>query len=426
MKIGIIGLGKLGLPCAVAIAAKGHTVIGYDTNPEINSKVHPKLVLYSNELNEDCTESIDNMLENTTLKFVDSVDEIIYNSEIIFIAVQTPHKSVFEGSNVMPVEREDFDYTVLVNCFKELSTKIEKQSESKIVTIISTVLPGTLRKYILPITTSKIKLCYNPYFIAMGTVVYDFYNPEFILLGIIDKEAEAPVIEFYNTITKSQVFVTTLENAEMIKVSYNTFITTKIVLANNIMEMCHKLPNTNVDDVMMALKKADTRLISGAYLNGGMGDGGGCHPRDNIAMSWLSNKLNIQNNYYDFIMRKREAQTGFFVDIILEKQKSTGLDIVILGTAFKANTNLETGSPAILLKNLLENIHIQCETYDPYVNQGYKFELQKKIYFIGCKHDVFKTYDFKEGSVVIDPNRYIPLKDGVDIIHVGVGNQILQ
>ena len=172
MKIGIIGLGKLGLPCAVAIAAKGHTVIGYDTNPEINSKVHPKLVLYSNELNEDCTESIDNMLENTTLKFVDSVDEIIYNSEIIFIAVQTPHKSVFEGSNVMPVEREDFDYTVLVNCFKELSTKIEKQSESKIVTIISTVLPGTLRKYILPITTSKIKLCYNPYFIAMGTVVY--------------------------------------------------------------------------------------------------------------------------------------------------------------------------------------------------------------------------------------------------------------
>ena len=84
----------------------------------------------------------------------------------------------------------------------------------------------------------------------------------------------------------------------MIKVSYNTFIGTKICLANNIMELCDSLPNTNCDDVMNALCMASNRLISKSYLTGGMGDGGGCHPRDNIALSWLSAELNIKYNFF--------------------------------------------------------------------------------------------------------------------------------
>ena len=138
-------------------------------------------------------------------------------------------------------------------------------------------------------------------------------------MGHIDDDAEKKVKEFYKTITNAEVFSTTLENAEMIKVSYNTFITTKIVLANNVMEMCHNLPNTDVDVVMSALKKGNRRLTSSAYLNGGMGDGGGCHPRDNIAMSWLSTTIGIDRNYYDFIMKKRENQTEFLANIIIDK-----------------------------------------------------------------------------------------------------------
>ena len=270
MKIGYIGLGKLGLLCAVATSLKGHDVIGYDINPNFNSNVHPKDILYSKEADENGLHSIDNIIKNTKLKIVDNLKDIISHSEIIFIAIQTPHKDIFEGINIMPDEREDFDYSWLINCIKELSDNIDEQSNTKIVNIISTVLPGTLRKYILPIVSKKIKLCYNPYFIAMGTVVYDFYNPEIVLLGCIDKDAEKKVIEFYKTITDAEVYSTSLENAEMIKVSYNTFITTKIVLANNIMEMCHRLPNTDVDEVMNALKKSDKRIISKVYLNGGM------------------------------------------------------------------------------------------------------------------------------------------------------------
>jgi UDPglucose 6-dehydrogenase len=422
MKIGVIGLGRLGLPVAVAIDNKGHDVVGYDINPNYNSKMHPKELLYTKETDETGKNTLMPMLEKSELKIVDTIKEVIEHGEIIFVAIQTPHQKQFEGDMPMPEERCDFDYTYLINCMEMLNKELNESKQTKIVTIISTVLPGTLRKYILPNLSPYIKLCYNPFFIAMGTVVYDFYNPEFILLGRVDDDAELKVKEFYKTISDSRVYSTSLENAELIKVSYNTFITTKLVLVNNIMEMCHRLPNTNVDEVTNALKLGTRRLVSPSYLTGGMGDGGGCHPRDNIAMSWLNRELGIECNYFDFIMKKREKQTEFFANIIEEKMKESGLDICILGKSFKPETNLTEGSPAILLKNILELRGIESEQYDPYIDVAVTdFKLEKKIYFIGCKHSLFSTYEFPEGACVIDPNRYIPLKDGVEIIHVGIG-----
>lgn len=426
MKIGFLGLGKLGLPCAVATDAKGHEVLGYDVNPMITSSKHPKNLLYTQEADETGKGTIMPLLEQSNLKIVDTIQEVVEHSEIIFVAIQTPHKECFEGHIPIPEQREDFNYEWLINCIKELSDVLDKMNVKKIVTIISTVLPGTLRKYIFPILSKNISLCYNPYFIAMGSVVYDFYNPEFILLGHIDDDAEKKVKEFYKTITNAEVFSTTLENAEMIKVSYNTFITTKIVLANNVMEMCHNLPNTDVDVVMSALKKGNRRLTSSAYLNGGMGDGGGCHPRDNIAMSWLSNTIGIDMNYYDFIMKKRENQTEFLANIIIDKHKETNLPICILGTAFKPNTNIETGSPTVLLKNILVKRGYIVETYDPHIcKDNTEYKLSDKLYFIGCKHDIFTTYVFTERSYIIDVNRYISHNQGsANITYVGVGNKI--
>jgi len=426
MNIGFIGLGKLGLPCAVAISAKGHNVIGYDINPIITSKTHLKEILYTQETDEFNQNTIQPMLESSKLKIVDTIEEIVENSEIIFVAIQTPHQSCYEGHVPIPNERADFNYEWLINCIKTLSDILDRMNVKRIVTIISTVLPGTLRKYIFPILSKNIKLCYNPYFIAMGSVVYDFYNPEFILLGHIDDDAEKKMCEFYKTITDAEVFSTTLENAEMIKVSYNTYITTKIVMANNIMEMCHKLPNTDVDVVMSALKKGTRRLTSPAYLSGGMGDGGGCHPRDNIAMSWLCNNLGIELNYYDFIMNKREKQTEFLANCIIETHKKTNLPICILGTAFKPNTNIETGSPAILLKNILINKEYNVESYDPNMeNEKNKvFNCENKLYFIGCKHDIFSTYKFTDDCYVIDPHRYIKEENCKNIIYVGIGDKL--
>jgi len=423
MKISFIGLGKLGLPVAVAIDAKGHEVLGYDINPKYNSSTKPSDCLYTQEKNADLSGPITPMVEKSNLKFADTMEESIKFGDIVFVAIQTPHIAKYGGQCPIPNERVDFDYTWLINCIKQISEVLDKIEENKIVTIISTVLPGTLRKYILPIMSKRINLCYNPFFIAMGTVVNDFYFPEFILLGKVNQEAEEKVKAFYNTISDSPVFSTSLENAELIKVSYNTFITTKVVMANNLMEMCHHLPNTNVDEISAALKMGTRRLVAPTYLQGGMGDGGGCHPRDNIAMSWLSNELGLKNNYYDFIMKKREEQSQFLADLVKSKKEEYNMDVCILGTAFKAETNLLDGSTALLLKHQLKEMGIEVDTYDPSIDTK-EFKLEKKIYFIGCGHKIFKTYKFVEGSHVIDPHRYLPKLEGVTYTQVGVGPKI--
>ena len=154
-----------------------------------------------------------------------------------------------------------------------------------------------------------------------------------------------------------------------------------------------------------------------------MGDGGGCHPRDNIAMSWLSNELGLKYNYYDFIMKKREQQSQFLADLIKTKKEELKLPVCILGTAFKAETNLLDGSTAILLETQLKNMEIEVETYDPNINEE-EIILDKKIYFIGCGHKVFKEYKFIEGSHVIDPHRYLPKLDGVTYTEIGIGPKV--
>ena len=217
------------------------------------------------------------------------------------------------------------------------------------------------------------------------------------------------------------VYDTTIENAELIKVLYNTFISTKLSFTNVVMEMCSKLPNTNCDDVMNALVLGNKRILAPSYWSGGMGDGGGCHPRDNIALSWLSNNLDLSHNWFDNIMKQRENQTDWMADLVISN--SNGRDIVILGKSFKPETNITTGSAAVLLKNLLVEKGIDVIDWDPFVDEDELKLLPNtpRCYFIGTKHDEFLDYNFEEGSVVIDPWRYIPESDKYKLISIGVG-----
>jgi UDPglucose 6-dehydrogenase len=262
----------------------------------------------------------------------------------------------------------------------------------------------------------------------MGTVWNDFTNPEFILLGRHDESTGTLVKSFYQTITSAEVFETTVENAELIKVTYNTFIGMKIAYANTIMEMCNSLPNTNVDAITAAICMANKRLISPAYLTGGMGDGGGCHPRDNIAMSWLSEKLGISYNFFDAIMMARERQTDFLADLICKERADLKNDmpVVILGKAFKPDTNLSTGSPAVLLGNILKERFVPFSYSDPYCadcDSLTKSTSKRAIFFIGCKHSVFFDVRFPSGSIILDPHRFIPKDTSgeVTVKYIGTG-----
>ena len=170
----------------------------------------------------------------------------------------------------------------------------------------------------------------------------------------------------------------------------------------------------------------DDRIISYKYLSGGMGDGGGCHPRDNIALSWLSDKLGLSFNWFDSIMKQREKQTDWLANLIEEtsfKYKGCydGYPIKILGKSFKPETNIITGSPSILLKNILEERgHKQVSMWDPYVDTHKLLTGEEAmIYFIGTKHPDFTTYSYNQGSIIIDPWRYIPEQDNCEVIRIG-------
>jgi UDPglucose 6-dehydrogenase len=411
MKIGFIGLGKLGLPCALAIASKGHDVYGYDIDLNVKKYIDQKKIPYREELVEE-------FLNKYKVNFTD-FDNVIDNSDIIFVPIQTPHEYKYEGCTRIPEERADFSYEWLKDGIKNISDSISKQNKNKVVIIVSTVLPGTIEREIIPIIkdNNKFKLCYNPFFIAMGTTISDFLNPEFVLFGVDDEWAADKAEEFYKTIHDKPFYKTDIINAELIKVTYNTFIGMKIVFANTIMEMCHK-NGANCDEVMNGLKLATDRVISTKYLSGGMGDGGNCHPRDNIAMSWLARELDLSHNFFEDIMKAREDQTEFLVDLIKEHKEP----YYILGKTFKEETNLIVGSPAILLKNILEEKKIEVIQWDPFVDEE-KVDFKKGTYFIATRHQEFKNFKFPEDSTVIDVWRYLNITDKkINYIQIGKRN----
>jgi len=419
MKIGFLGLGKLGLPVALAVESKGHHVIGTDINETTLSNIRSKTLAYREEGAEE-------LLKQSKIE-LKSLNKIVEESDIIFVPIQTPHDDKYEGITRVPEERADFNYEYLVNGIKTLNEEIEKQQKVTTVIIISTVLPGTISRLIKPILGSHLKLCYNPFFIAMGTTINDFLNSEIILFGVDDEDAANKAQEFYKTINKTTFYKTTLENAELIKVAYNTFISTKISMMNTIMETCHHLPNTNVDTVTEALALCTNRIISKKYLYGGMGDGGGCHPRDNIALSYLAQKHKLSYNWYDGIMKQRENQTEWLAELIFENKEK--MEVNILGKSFKPETNITTGSPAILLKNILEERGESVRMWDPWVDtidimkakDKYKWDKVPQLYFIGTKHEVFKKFEFCKGSVVIDPWRIIEDNKNIKLISIGIG-----
>ncbi len=411
MKIGFVGLGKLGLPCALAIDSKGHSVYGYDINTDVKRILEEKKLPYREE-------GADALLQTHNIKW-GSIEEVVENSDIIFVPIQTPHLPKYEGDTRIPSERADFDYEWLKSGIKNLSNEIGKQGNDKIVIIISTVLPGTITRDIKPLLNDNVKLCYNPFFIAMGTTIKDFTSPEFVLFGVDNDEAYQKAKEFYSTLHDRPVYKCTIEEAEMIKVTYNTYITMKVCLANTVMELSHKLENINCDNVMNGLFLANERLISSKYLLGGMGDGGGCHPRDNIALSWLSQKVDLSFDWYDNLMKCREDQTEWLADIIIENKIKNNLPVIILGKTFKKETNLVTGSPSILLRNILEEKGHEVAMFDPWIDQETPPLSEKAIFFIGTNHDLFIDYKFPYGSLVIDPWRFIKQQEGIELISVG-------
>lgn len=416
MKVGFCGLGKLGLPTALAIESQGHEVCGYDIDPNVAKYIKRKSIPYREE-------GASELLQNTQIKIHDNILSVVQDSEIIFIPVQTPHDERFEGITRLPRARADFNYKHLISATYDTIHAIEKYGEPRIVCIISTVLPGTIKQRIEPVVRRAnqlhkvVKMVYTPQFIAMGTTIQDFLNPEFTLLGVDDPDAAETMDKFFTEMTGKPTFKTDIATAEGIKVFYNTFITMKTVLGNIYGEMAEKL-GMNVDDIFAALSMADRRIISNKYLKSGMGDGGGCHPRDNIALSWVAKQTGLSYDIFTSLMKAREAHVEWLIDVVEEQAERKKLPILLLGKTFKPETNITTGSPAMLMANLMHERDISFAHYDPFVDNPTLEIDEPYIIFLGTDHP-YDLGDIPTGSVIIDPFGSTPDLPGVKVMRLG-------
>jgi len=327
-KIGFIGLGKLGMPCAEAIAKKGFDVVGYDIVDK----------------------------SSTLIEIRQSIEDVCRDRDIVFVATPTPHEEGYDGrtpTSHLPVK--DFNYDavkkVLQSCNKNMGV-------TQTLVLISTVLPGTCRRELQPLVTNT-KLMYNPYLIAMGTVADDMINPEMIMIGSknglsgTNCKARSELLEsFYNQVCDNypRVEFGTFEEVESMKIFYNTFISNKVALVNMIQDVAHKLGNMDVDVVTQALANSTKRIVSPAYMKAGMGDGGACHPRDNIALRWLAKELGLGYDMFESIMTAREKQAEIMAKAIL----THGKNIWFSSDSYKPGTDLVDGSSSLLLQHYVK------------------------------------------------------------------------
>lgn len=408
----MIGLGKLGLPVALAMESCGHQVRGWDVNEETRVRVEKRTPLDGEVDTED-------LLAVSEIEVV-PVDNLLEWAELVFVAVQTPHEPRFEGITPLTDERADFDYAYLRQaCWEIASAAAQKRLQTTMV-VISTVLPGTMDREIKPLLNQYVDLVYSPSFIAMGTVVRDFLDPEFTLIGCDKPALTTKVHDFFRTIHERPILCVGTKAAELAKVAYNVLIGFKIAAVNTLAQVCEGT-GTDVDAVTDVLRHATRRIWSpDTYFSAGMGDSGGCHPRDVIALSWLCQELELPADPFSDIMLWREGHAEWLADIIEDELERTGQQLCILGRSFKADTAIVTGSHALLLAEILADRGYEFEHFDPVAGPWptEPFSMPR-VFFVATKHAELQTLQVPPGSTVIDPWGYVERQSEVALVRPG-------
>jgi|TARA_B100001094_G_scaffold328180_1_gene387996 UDPglucose 6-dehydrogenase len=395
VKIGFIGLGKLGLPCAEVIAKKGHSVLGYDVNKNIDSDY---------------------------VIVEDTIQETVKDRDIVFIAVPTPHDPSYDGrAPTAHLEPKDFSYDIV----KEVMTEANKHmNNDQLLVLISTVLPGTVRREFVQLVTNP-RFVYNPYLIAMGTVAWDMVNPEMVMIGTEDgtETGDAKqLVDFYKSIMDNfpRYVIGTWDECECIKVFYNTFISTKIGLVNMIQDVAQRQGNINTDVVTTALAESTQRIMGPSYMKAGMGDGGACHPRDNIALRYMAKKLDLGYDIFDAIMNAREVQAKNIAQKLCDIAKEKELPILINGIAYKPGVPYVDGSYALLVAQYCTEYGYNPMQVDPLVYGPDKGPFRAVVLLAHPEMYV----DVTDDSVVVDPWREHS-SSKYEVVHYGNTRELI-
>jgi|APGre2960657373_1045057.scaffolds.fasta_scaffold06653_3 UDPglucose 6-dehydrogenase len=401
--VGFIGIGKLGLPCA-EVMAQHYDVTGYDIYPKTSNKI----------------------------KVSDTLEGAVKDKDIIFVAVQTPHDPAYSGSDpITDLPNKDFNYAIVNQVLADIN---KYATQKQLIVLISTVLPGTTRRELRKHITNA-RFIYNPYLIAMGSVAWDMVNPEMVIIGTEDGNltGDARLLQdFYKPLMENnpRYAIGTWDEAEAIKVFYNTFISAKIGLVNMIQDVAMKNGNINVDVVTEALADSNIRIISKKYMTAGMGDAGPCHPRDNIALRYLAEKLNLGYDIFDTIMSAREQQAKNIAEYLADLSRKTDMPVIIHGKAYKPDIDMTDGSYSLLIGYYLEQTKVKYFYVDPQTDDHLEDDTAGVILLA---HNRQVTYGYTgelpsqqlyftpgPGSIIVDPwRKFVTKNPHYSVIHYG-------
>jgi UDPglucose 6-dehydrogenase len=356
MKISVVGLGKLGAPLAAVLATRGFQVIGTDVNPAAVGAINEgRAPVDEPRLQELITGSAGR------LSATDDAVSAVSGTDATFIIVPTPSDSTGRFSN---------EYAL--KAMATVGQGIRRKEGYHLVVMTSTVMPGStggvlrdaLERHSGRAVGPALGLCYNPEFIALGSVVRDMLRPDMILIGESDARAGDMLEGIYRRSCENEPAIRRMNfvNAELTKISVNTFVTTKISYANMLADICDHLPGADVDVVTHAVG-ADSR-IGAKYLKGATGYGGPCFPRDNVAFAALARSIGANPDLAEATDRVNRYQIERVLGAVHARMDGQG-SVGILGLAYKPDTTvIEESQGVALAERLLAEGH-SVVAYDP-------------------------------------------------------------
>lgn len=401
-KVSVIGLGKLGASMVAAIASRGFEVIGVDVNQKSVDLVNEgKEPVQETDLEKYISEN------KERIRATMSHEEAILNSDISFVIVPTPSD-----------EKGSFSLQYASWAFREMGKALAKKDGYHIIVLTSTVLPGATRFGLLPILEKEsgkkagkdFGLCYSPEFIALGSVIRDFLNPDFTLCGEFDERSGSELEEFYSKVMfgNAPCKRMSLENAELTKISVNTFVTTKITFANMLADLCERIPGGDVDVVTDALG-TDSR-IGKKYLTGAIGYGGPCFPRDNVALSYMARTLDSCADIAETTDRVNRSMA----DVITEKLRpiiKNGETVAILGLSYKPSSHVVEESQGVYLAKSLSEAGARVVAYDPLANESANAELKGKVLILDSAKQCLEQADIVLLTTADDEFKQLKIED---------------
>ncbi len=362
MNVAIFGLGYVGCVSASCFAKYGHNVIGVDVQPDkvdiINNGESPIV-------EEGLGELISKAVKTGRLRATSSASDAVNDSQIFMICVGTPSQ---KNGNV--------DLSAIYGVAKEIGSLLKSKKGFHVISIRSTVPPGTLDK-VLTIASEaagrKISGCSNPEFLREGTALFDFDNPPYTVIGESDKQSGDLLSQLYDNIS-APVIRTDIRVAEMIKYANNTFHAVKVVFANEIGAVCKSLgiDSHKVMDIVIEDKKLN---ISGYYLKPGFAYGGSCLPKDVRALNYIAKNQDVDIPMIRSVNDSNQLHIDRAIDMILSYDVK---NIGILGLSFKGNTDDLRESPVVNVVEALIGKGLHVKIFDRNVHFSKLFGANKK------------------------------------------------